>query len=77
MLKDLLSLIPLLPTLLMEQFLVLVLLVRTLLPNYNGADSFTFKVNDGTVDSATATVSITVNAVNDVPVANAQSKTTK
>ena len=28
--------------------------------NYNGADSFTFKVNDGTVDSAAATVSITV-----------------
>ena len=37
--------------------------------NYNGSDSFTFKVNDGTVDSATATVSITVNAVNDVPIA--------
>jgi VCBS repeat-containing protein len=35
--------------------------------NYNGADSFTFKVNDGTIDSATATVSITVNAVNDAP----------
>lgn len=35
--------------------------------NYNGTDSFTFKVNDGTVDSATATVSITVNAVNDAP----------
>ncbi len=28
--------------------------------NYNGADSFTFKANDGTVDSNTATVSITV-----------------
>ena len=36
--------------------------------NYNGADSFTFKVNDGTVDSATATVSITVTSVNDAPV---------
>ncbi|MGV7975675.1 MAG: Ig-like domain-containing protein [Anaerolineaceae bacterium] len=28
---------------------------------YTGSDSFTFKVNDGTVDSAAATVSITVN----------------
>jgi hypothetical protein len=31
--------------------------------NYYGTDSFTFKANDGTVDSNTATVSITVNAV--------------
>ena len=30
--------------------------------NYNGADSFTFKANDGRVDSNVATVSITVNA---------------
>ena len=37
--------------------------------NYNGPDSFTFKVNDGTVDSNTATVTITVTAVNDPPVA--------
>ena len=44
--------------------------------NYNGPDSFTFKVNDGTVDSADATVSITVNAVNDPPTADAQSVTT-
>ncbi len=42
--------------------------------NYNGSDSFTFKVNDGTVDSASnATVSITVAAVNDLPLASAQS----
>ncbi|MCL1038530.1 Ig-like domain-containing protein [Shewanella submarina] len=41
--------------------------------DYNGADSFTFKVNDGTGDSGTAIVSITVNAVNDAPVADAQS----
>jgi uncharacterized delta-60 repeat protein len=41
--------------------------------NYNGPDSFTFKANDGTVDSNIATVSITVNAVNDAPVADAKS----
>ena len=35
--------------------------------NYNGADSFTFKVNDGLADSNTATVAITVDAVNDPP----------
>jgi VCBS repeat-containing protein len=44
--------------------------------NYNGPDSFTFKVNDGALDSAAATVSITVTAVNDAPVANAQAVTT-
>ncbi len=37
--------------------------------NYSGSDSFTFKVNDGTVDSAVATVSVTVNSINDAPVA--------
>jgi hypothetical protein len=35
--------------------------------NYNGADSFTFKANDGVLDSNTAAVSITVNSVNDAP----------
>jgi len=35
--------------------------------NYNGSDSFTYKVNDGSADSATVTISITVNAVNDAP----------
>ena len=44
--------------------------------NYNGSDSFTFTVNDGTVDSNVATVSITVTAVNDAPVAADQSVTT-
>ena len=36
--------------------------------NYNGSDSFTFRVTDGTL-SDTASVSITVNAVNDAPLA--------
>jgi hypothetical protein len=35
--------------------------------NYSGADSFSFKVNDGTADSAVATVSLTIAAVNDLP----------
>lgn len=39
--------------------------------DYFGSDSFTFKVNDGTEDSNVATVSITVNSVNDAPVASA------
>src|SRR5205823_7875586 len=43
---------------------------------YNGPDSFTFKANDGTVDSAAAAVSLTVTPVNDAPVATAQSATT-
>ena len=37
--------------------------------NYNGPDSFTFTVNDGSLTSAVATVSITVLPVNDAPVA--------
>ena len=44
--------------------------------NYNGPDSFTFKANDGLGDSNIATVSITVNPVNDLPVADDQSVTT-
>jgi hypothetical protein len=45
-------------------------------PNASGADSFTFTVSDGTLTSASATVSITVMATNDPPTANAQSLTT-
>jgi VCBS repeat-containing protein len=37
--------------------------------NYTGPDSFTFKANDGMLDSNVATVSITVTPVNDAPVA--------
>ena len=36
-------------------------------PGYNGPDSFTYKANDGTVDTNIATVAITVTPVNDVP----------
>ena len=51
---------------------------RTYTPtgNYNGPDSFTFKINDGSADSNTATVTITVDPVNDQPTANAQSPST-
>jgi hypothetical protein len=44
--------------------------------NYFGADSFTFKANDGMTDSVPATVSINVTFVNHPPVATAQSVTT-
>src|SRR5439155_14749497 len=37
--------------------------------DYNGTDQFRFKVNDGTLDSNVAIVYVTVNPVNDPPVA--------
>jgi hypothetical protein len=40
------------------------------------SDSFTFKASDGSVDSQSATVSIAITAVNDAPLANADSVTT-
>lgn len=43
----------------------------------NGADSFGFRVNDGTVDSVEAVVSITVDPVNDAPVARPQTVATE
>ena len=36
---------------------------------YNGTDAFTYHANDGTANSNIATVTITINAVNDAPVA--------
>ncbi len=50
----------------------------TYAPNagFSGADALTFVVNDGTVDSAAATVSITVNRANAAPTANPQSAST-
>ncbi len=41
--------------------------------NVNGLDTFTYKANDGTVDSNTVTVTVNIAAVNDVPVATAES----
>jgi VCBS repeat-containing protein/predicted outer membrane repeat protein len=41
--------------------------------DYSGPDSFSYKANDGTVDSNVATVSITVNTVNDAPAATSDS----
>jgi VCBS repeat-containing protein len=37
--------------------------------NAVGVDSFTYKVNDGKIDSQTVTVNMTITAVNDVPMA--------
>jgi len=44
---------------------------RTYTPDadFNGQDTFTYRCNDGTVNSNTATVTITVNPINDAPVA--------
>lgn len=44
--------------------------------NFNGSDSFTYKINDGSLDSNTATVTINVKPVNDAPTANPDTATT-
>src|SRR5439155_92019 len=44
--------------------------------NYSGTDSFTYKANDGQADSGIATVTITITAANDAPVAVNDSYTT-
>ncbi len=38
-------------------------------PNYHGTDSFTFHVTDGESSSSIVTVDITINSINDAPVA--------
>ena len=43
--------------------------------NYFGSDSLSFRVNDGSLTSAVATVSITLTNVNDAPIAFSQSLT--
>lgn len=40
-------------------------------PNYNGTDDFAYVATDGSLTSNTATVTITVRAINDAPVADA------
>jgi VCBS repeat-containing protein len=44
--------------------------------DFSGTDSFTYKANDSMFDSNSATVTLTVNQVNDAPVANDQSVVT-
>jgi VCBS repeat-containing protein len=44
--------------------------------NFHGDDSFTYKVDDGTADSNTATVVLRVTSVNDPPVADGESYAT-
>ena len=44
--------------------------------NATGSDSFTYKVNDGTIDSLTATVSITITGTNDIPIADGKAIST-
>ncbi len=44
--------------------------------DYHGPDSFTYRANDGGADSAPVTVTLTVDPVNDVPVAVADADST-
>lgn len=45
-------------------------------PNFNGATTITYTISDGNGGTSTAAVSVTVDAVNDPPVANIDSATT-
>jgi hypothetical protein len=45
-------------------------------PDFNGVDSFTYTISDGNGGTATANVSVTVNAVNDAPIAQNDSDST-
>ncbi|MBB17585.1 hypothetical protein CMK22_20150, partial [Candidatus Poribacteria bacterium] len=45
--------------------------------NYFGTDTFQFKVNDGTNESSLSTVTITINPINDAPVAKNLAVSTK
>jgi VCBS repeat-containing protein len=36
-------------------------------PDYNGSDSFSYKLSDGSLETALATVTLTITSVNDVP----------
>jgi hypothetical protein len=40
-------------------------------PDYNGLDTFTYRANDGQLDSNVVTVTLTVNPVNDAPLVDA------
>src|SRR5207247_7636243 len=51
-------------------------LIYTPAANHSGPDSFTFTANDGSLDSNIATLSITINAVYDPPVASNQAVVT-
>ncbi|MGY0201082.1 tandem-95 repeat protein [Leptothrix sp. BB-3] len=51
-------------------------IVFTPTANFSGTATISYVANDGTTDSATGTATVTVNAVNDAPVANADTATT-
>ena len=46
--------------------------IATYTPNtdWNGTDTFTYKANDGALDSNIGTVSVIINSINDIPIAN-------
>ena len=50
--------------------------IYTPAPNFNGVDAFTYTISDGNGGTATANVSVTVNAVNDAPIAQDDSVST-